>query len=75
MVCPLSSKLSQQALAGWMIAAVDLQMAVETPAIIAPIAQGRIDRSAGLVGVFCLKAACMSHIGVTSLAQIRRSGV
>ena len=58
-----------------MVTAVDLQVAVETSAIIAPVVQSRIDRPAGLSGVFCLKAARMSHIGMTFLAQIGRSGI
>ena len=46
--CHLSSILPQQALAGWMVTAVDLQVAVETSAIKAPVVQSRIDRLAGL---------------------------
>ncbi len=58
-----------------MVTAVDLQVAVETSAIKAPVVQGRIDRLAGLSAVFCLKFAGMSHIGMASLAQIGRSGI
>ena len=67
--------LPQQALAGRMVTAVDLQVAVEASAVKAPVVQSRIDRPAGLTGIFCLKAARVSYIGMTSLAQIGCSGI